>query len=76
MEKLLIYINSLDKQSRAAFFVRCNTTEGYIRKTASKGARLGAAICVAIERESNSFVTRKDLHPSDWDAIWPELVCA
>jgi DNA-binding transcriptional regulator YdaS (Cro superfamily) len=29
--------------------------------------------CAAIERESGGKVTRKDLRPSDWQDIWPEL---
>lgn len=29
--------------------------------------------CVPIERATNGAVTRKDLRPDDWAAIWPEL---
>ena len=29
---------------------------------------------VAIERATNSAVTRQDLRPDDWEMIWPELV--
>ena len=29
--------------------------------------------CVAIERATNGAVTRRDLRPSDWRLIWPEL---
>ena len=29
--------------------------------------------CVAIERETNGAVTRKELRPHDWHLIWPEL---
>jgi len=31
------------------------------------------AYCAAIERATNGQVTRKDLRPQDWMAIWPEL---
>ncbi|WP_397289958.1 hypothetical protein [Pandoraea pnomenusa] len=34
---------------------------------------LGAALCVAIERESSREVTRVDLRPEDWSELWPEL---
>jgi len=74
MEKLLAYIKQLSKERRAAFFVDCKTTEGYVRKVASKGGVLGAAICVAVERESDRAVTRKDLRPDDWSELWPELI--
>jgi DNA-binding transcriptional regulator YdaS (Cro superfamily) len=30
--------------------------------------------CVAIERETEGSVSRKDLRPDDWQEIWPELV--
>lgn len=29
--------------------------------------------CLAIERATDSQVTRKDLRPDDWQNIWPEL---
>jgi len=29
--------------------------------------------CPAIERATNGLVTRRDLRPNDWWAIWPEL---
>jgi DNA-binding transcriptional regulator YdaS (Cro superfamily) len=32
--------------------------------------------CVPIERATAGAVTRKDLRPDDWAAIWPELAQA
>ena len=29
--------------------------------------------CVSIEKGTKGAVTRKDLRPNDWQAIWPEL---
>lgn len=29
--------------------------------------------CVAIERETKGAVSRRDLRPTDWQDIWPEL---
>ena len=29
--------------------------------------------CVALERATDKKVTRQDLRPDDWQAIWPEL---
>ena len=31
------------------------------------------ARCVAIERATAGFVTRRDLRPDDWYLIWPEM---
>lgn len=35
--------------------------------------RPGPAYCVAIESVTQGAVTRRDLRPDDWRAIWPEL---
>ena len=32
--------------------------------------------CVDIEKAASSAVTRRELRPGDWQAIWPELVTA
>lgn len=34
---------------------------------------VAAKHCSAIEIETNHLVSRKDLRPDDWQAIWPEL---
>lgn len=30
--------------------------------------------CIAIERLTGGMVSRKDLRPNDWEAIWPDLM--
>ncbi len=74
MNKLLQYINALPAADRDPFARRCGTTEGYLRKAISKGSRLGPALSVAIEQQTGGAVTRKDLHPDTWAAMWPELM--
>lgn len=37
------------------------------------GRRPDAANCVAIEKATRGVVTRQELRPDDWRAIWPEL---
>lgn len=76
MKKLLAYLNNLSIEQRLAFEKACGTTIGYLRKAVSVNQKLGAEICVAIEQASSGAVTRKDLHPDDWAAIWPELIDA
>lgn len=73
MDKLLKFLNALDKDARNAFAMACGTSVGYLRKAVSSGQLLNAATCVAIERATFSEVTRKDLRPDDWQSIWPEL---
>jgi hypothetical protein len=76
MDKLLKYINSLNSFDKIVFAENCGTTVGYLRKAISKGSVLSPALCVLIEQHSSLNVTRPDLHPDDWQQIWPELIKA
>lgn len=67
MDKLLAYINSLPKSDRTRFCSACGTTERYLRKAISAKQRLGADLCIRIDRESHGSVTCEDLRPDvDW----------
>lgn len=67
MNTLLAYLNGLPKTERQAFCVRCGTTEGYLRKAVSKGARLGESLCISLDRESQGRVRCDVLRPDvDW----------
>ena len=49
------------------FATSCGTSEGYLRKAISTQQRLGAALCVNVERESSGTVRCEDLRPDvDW----------
>lgn len=76
MNELRLYLNSLSQEEQKAFASECGTTIGYLRKALSKNHELGAALCVLIEKASSGEVTRKHLHPADWNSIWPELQAA
>lgn len=67
MEKLLAYLNGLGKAERAKFCIACGTTERYLRKAISISQRLGADLCINIDRESQGHVTCEHLRPDiDW----------
>jgi DNA-binding transcriptional regulator YdaS (Cro superfamily) len=67
MKKLLSYINSLDKESRAAFCSSIDASERYLRKAISKGQRMGVELCIAIDRNSGGAVRCEDIRPDvDW----------
>lgn len=67
MDKLLSYLNSLDKHDQEIFAKRCGSSVGYLRKAVSTGQRLGESLCINIDRESNSSVRFEDLRPDvDW----------
>lgn len=72
MDKLIAYLNSLDKDSRIDFAQRCGTSEGYMRKARSANQKFRCELCVRIEKHSNGAVSRKDLR-DDWADVWPEL---
>lgn len=79
MEKLLAYLNSLQKTPRQRFVERCNTSEAYLRKAISKGQRLGESLCIKVDRESGGAVRCEDLRPDvDWaylrDAPLPQAM--
>jgi DNA-binding transcriptional regulator YdaS (Cro superfamily) len=42
----------------------------------ARGTLVDAIYCTAIERITDGAVTRRDLRPADWEAIWPELAAA
>lgn len=73
MEELRIFLNALSQEQQREFATKCATSIGYLRKAISKNQELGAALCVLIESASQGVVSRKNLHPADWQKIWPEL---
>jgi DNA-binding transcriptional regulator YdaS (Cro superfamily) len=67
MDKLLAYLNGLEKVVRIEFTAACGTTERYLRKAISAKQRLGAELCINIDRESHGAVRCEDLRPDvDW----------
>jgi DNA-binding transcriptional regulator YdaS (Cro superfamily) len=73
VKKLLAYLNSLSHEERHRFESATGTTVAYLRKAVSAKQRLGAEICVAIEKATDGKISRRDLRPLDWQLIWPEL---
>jgi len=70
METLLLFINTMPADERAAFCARCGTSEGYLRKAISIGQKLGESLCINIDRESSGAVTVDMLRPDvDWAHI-------
>ncbi|WP_338509127.1 hypothetical protein [Burkholderia gladioli] len=77
MDKLLRYLNSLDRPQRKDFCDRIQTTEGYLRKACSTKQSLHPKLCSRIERESGGQVKRLDLlSEAECIEIWPDLAKA
>lgn len=67
MDTLRAYLNNLSPAEQEAFAANCGTSIGYLRKACSIRQRLGADLCIAIERESSGTVTCEELRPDvDW----------
>lgn len=48
-------------------------TQAAVSNWKSRDTLIDPLYCVAIENATEQKVTRKDLRPNDWQAIWPEL---
>ncbi|AMM23194.1 transcriptional regulator [Variovorax sp. PAMC 28711] len=46
----------------------------YLSQMASGNRSVSPERAVAIEKATDGAVSRRDLRPDDWQAIWPELV--
>ncbi|MCB1889076.1 MAG: helix-turn-helix domain-containing protein [Rhodocyclaceae bacterium] len=67
MEVLIAFLNSLSRPDQVAFAAACGTSIGYLRKAAYRAQRIGADLCIRIERESKMRVRCEDLRPDvDW----------
>lgn len=53
-----------------------NVSPSYLSQMASGTAPISPRLCVLIEQITDGAVSRKDLYPSDWPGIWPELAQA
>lgn len=47
--------------------------QNFTHWTGPRATKVAPEYCVVIELETKGAVTRKDLRPNDWWAIWPEL---
>lgn len=70
------HFKNLTIAERLAFAERVNSTKGHLQNVANGSRPCSPALAVAIEFETNSEVTRRDLLPNDWKKIWPELAAA
>jgi len=69
---LLTHLRLLPKGGRASLAAACDTSVGHLNNVAYGLSPCAPALAVLIEKTTGE-VTRKDLRPDDWAAIWPEL---
>lgn len=71
--KLREHISQLDDAGRLALALACQTTLPHLRNVMYGYRPCSPALAVAIEQATQGQVTRPELRPQDWRAIWPEL---
>lgn len=71
------YLKSMKKEDRAAFAERCGTTLGNLNQIMYGYTTCGAALAIAIDRESGGDVRCDDLHPAaDFDYVRKQSLTA
>jgi len=71
--ELRTYLEQCGHGSASALGRDINAAPSLISEWASGGRPVPFDRCVAIERATAGAVTRRDLRPDDWAAVWPEL---
>ena len=74
--ELITHLRTLSVQDRAELADRSNTSVGHLQNVSYGYRPCAPELAVLIESNTGQAVTRKDLRPNDWQAIWPELVDA
>ncbi len=70
---LKTYLSSLEPGGHSRIAGILGVSKSFLSQMAAGSANISPARCVAIERATNGVVTRRELRPDDWAAIWPEL---
>ena len=67
------YLFDLAPIERNEFAESVGTTARHLVNVAYGYKSLDEKVCVAIEQKTDKAVTRRELRPTDWHLIWPEL---
>lgn len=70
------YIDELERGDAKKLADQLNVSSSYLSQMASGRCPISPARCVEIEIATQGKVSRRDLRPSDWVKIWPELSAA
>lgn len=71
---LKTFVFGLTPEKREVFAKRCGTTRKHLQNCAYGYRSLATDVAVAIERESEGQVSRKEMFPDNWKDHWPELM--
>lgn len=62
-----------NKITQSAFAESVGVSLGMVNHWVKSRSPVSPELSVIIERVTEGSVTRKDMHPDNWAAIWPEL---
>jgi DNA-binding transcriptional regulator YdaS (Cro superfamily) len=71
---LKTYIESKPRGTASKLAHELGISPSYLSQLASGDAPISPRRAVEIEQKTEGEVTRRELFPEDWNAIWPELV--
>lgn len=71
--RLKDHLSAITAEQAADLAAQCIVTVGHLRNVANGCRDASPALAAALERATVGAVTRRDLRPDDWQAIWPEL---
>ena len=70
---LKTYIRTSERGTATKLAAKLGISMSYLSQLGGGQAPLSPERCVDIEEATDGAVTRKDLRPTDWQRIWPEL---
>lgn len=70
---LKTYIASNERGTAKKLAETLDVSMSYMSQMISGISPISIERCVEIEQATSGAVTRKDLRPTDWPKIWPEL---
>lgn len=69
---LKTYLSQLERGGPSRLAAALSVSPSYLSQLAA-GSSVSPARCVEIEKATGGQVTRKDLRPTDYFDIWPEI---
>lgn len=70
---LKTYLSRLERGGASRLASDLGVSISFLSQMASGIASISPARAVEIEKATSGAVTRKDMRPDDWKAIWPEI---
>ena len=74
--ELINHLKTLSSTDKETLAKKSETSVGHLQNVAYGYRPCSPELAVLLERNTDNAVTRRELRPTDWVAIWPELANA